>query len=105
MVSRKTEPLMSDDDRDRVYTHVGDMCCSRVKGYIDGLYPIGGSPESDRYQACVQAGKALMVLGISFLGNGLGINDPERTIRPMADLLAKLKADAEALIAKLESER
>lgn len=51
----------------------------------------------DRHMLCVQVGKALVLLGSSFAGNGLMIDDPDLCLQPAMELLEKLRHTAERI--------
>jgi hypothetical protein len=67
-----------------------------VREYIDVRAPHGSGVDSDRYQLAVEAGRALVLLGASLLGNALGIKDPSLGLTPAFAMLDQLKQIAEA---------
>lgn len=67
-----------------------------VRDYIDARAPHGNGPDSDRYQLAVEAGRALVLLGASFLGNAWGVKDAVVGLAPVWEMLERLKQIGDA---------
>lgn len=60
-----------------------------VRGLIDSHWPVGQSISSERWRNAREAGKALIMVGASFLANSLGIFDPGDAFGPVRTFLSE----------------
>lgn len=50
-----------------------------VRAYVDKRF---SQVDEDRINAAIDAGRALIMLGCSFLGNAIGLKDPDIGLQP-----------------------
>lgn len=72
---------------EQVFNEVSDAVQAVLMRYVDQRHARTGEA---REALCVVAGKALVVMGCMFAGNGLGLHDPSIGLRPAYECLDKL---------------
>lgn len=77
--------MMRDDTFDEVTCVVTDA----IRLYIDHRHRRTGF---EKRELALEAGKALVMCGCSFIGNALGFHDPAEGLRPGRELLARFEA-------------
>lgn len=73
---------------DAVFQEVTEAVNDTLQQYVDNRVQSG----DDESEVMVQVGRALVMTGCVYLGNGLGIRDPEQGLQPGHDLLARFEA-------------
>jgi len=70
------------------FSHVSTSVEAETRRYVDERHRLTGET---RDELCIEAGKALVMIGCTFLGNGLGIKDPEQGLQPGRELLKRFE--------------
>lgn len=69
------------------FNQVSDYVDAYTRDLIDVNFP---APSPARRQAVIDAGKALIILGVAYVGNALGCEDPQQPLALAKQLLAQL---------------
>lgn len=84
--------MLTDAQLEALDKEVSDQVAAIIRERVDREWP--GVPDAkadrDRYRATATLGRAMIVLGIAFLGPALGIRDPDISLGEVNKLLIRI---------------